>query len=103
MSEKMVDVQCKGRGREARPVFDQPINVSVRLSQCGDIISVNPQHCPFNTGGHGQRCKASHPDQDKVGIGIGCPYSFDYPYACGRPDWTMPSELKDVIAEMSSE
>lgn len=33
--------------------------------------------CKYNTGGHGQRCKASHPDTDKVGEGIICPYSFD--------------------------
>lgn len=37
--------------------------------------------CPYNTGGHGQRCKASHPHSDKFEEGVHCPYSFDLPYA----------------------
>lgn len=44
-----------------------------------DTISSHVK-CPYNTGGHGQRCKASHPEVDKVGDGVLCPYALDIPY-----------------------
>ncbi|MFH0779786.1 MAG: hypothetical protein V1928_02900 [Parcubacteria group bacterium] len=60
--------------------------------------------CPFNTGSHGQRCKASHPsceDHDPNGEKIGCPYSFDYPYAKKyNPNWKPPLGVKKALNEL---
>ena len=57
--------------------------------------------CPHNTGGHGQRCKASHPDVDKVGQGVGCPYSFDYPYVLTFDrSWKPPEEIAEAVELM---
>ncbi|MEK6854931.1 MAG: hypothetical protein AABX73_01795 [Nanoarchaeota archaeon] len=78
-------IQCKGRDANGLEVLTEPVNVNVKIhkSPGSNTISSNVE-CPYNTGGHGQRCKASHPDVDKVGEGVGCPYSFDIPYALER-------------------
>ena len=99
---KSVVIQCRGRGFQGEEVLDNPITVTVELDKSDDMISVGPQACPFNTGGHGQRCKASHPDQDKVGAGVGCPFSFDYPYCAEIRNWTVPSELKAAMQELET-
>lgn len=102
MSQKIVCIQCRGRGPSGEVVLDKPVSVNVSLSQPEPerMISVGPMDCPYNTGGHGQRCKASHPDQDKVGEGVICPFSFDYPYVLEfKPDWTAPAELTAAMAE----
>jgi len=58
-------------------------------------------NCIHNTGGHGDRCKASHPDKDKFGKRIWCPYSFDFPYVLeSNQDWQAPEELKVAVEEM---
>ena len=102
MSQKLVQIQCCGRGPTGETVLQQPVGVTVRLSSPGPgpMISVGPTDCPYNTGGHGQRCKASHPEKDKVGAGVLCPFSFDYPYAQEFPGWTMPTELIPAMAEL---
>ena len=81
-------VQCKGRDIAGEEVLETPVDVTVKIYQnAGDTKSISSMvDCPFLTGGHDQRCKASHPSQDKlwegdVVEGVTCPYSFDIPYA----------------------
>ena len=75
-------IECKGRNKVGDEVLDVPVSVNVRIHKSpGSSMISSRVECPYNTGGHGQRCKASHRDFDKVGEGIGCPYSFDIPYA----------------------
>src|SRR3989344_7912872 len=83
--EQTFPIQCKGRDSLGSEVFQEPVDVKVKIhkSPGSNMISSNVE-CPYNTGGHGQRCKASHPEIDKVGEGVGCPYSFDVPYALER-------------------
>lgn len=99
---KSVVIQCGGRNAEGQAVLEESISVTVELNKIGGMISVGPMDCPFNTGGHGQRCKASHPNQDKVGAGVGCPFSYDYPYASENPNWNMPAELEEVMQELAA-
>lgn len=101
MPEKNVQLNCKGRGNNGEEVLGKAVLVTIRLSQSPGtrLISVGPQDCPYNTGGHGQRCKASHPNHDKVGVGVGCPFSFDFPYVLEVIDgWEPPRELREAIA-----
>ena len=82
--EMVFPIQCRGRDRAKKEVLSEPVAVKVKVSQSiGDEknISIDVE-CPYNTGGHGQRCKALHPKVDKVGKkGVGCPYGLDIPYA----------------------
>ncbi len=75
-------IGCKGRNEVGDEVLDTPVSVNIEIHKGpgSNMISSNVE-CPYNTGGHGQRCKASHPQVDKIGEGVGCPYSFDIPYA----------------------
>ncbi|HLC81273.1 MAG TPA: hypothetical protein VJH68_01325 [Candidatus Nanoarchaeia archaeon] len=87
-------IECKGRNEVGDEVLDTPVSVKVEIhkSSGSNMISSNAE-CPYNTGGHGQRCKASHPDVDKIGEGVGCPYNFDIPYALEtNKDFPRPSE-----------
>ena len=81
--EMAFPIQCHGRDASRKEVLLEPVAVKVRVSQHhGDEKNISLDvECPHNTGGHGQRCKASHPNTDKVGEGVGCPYSVDIPYA----------------------
>ena len=83
--EQTFPIQCKGRNNKGLEVLSVPVDVIVEIhvSPGSNTISSTVK-CPYNTGGHGQRCKASHPNVDKVGDGVGCPYSFDIPYALKR-------------------
>ena len=77
MSDKhFFSVLCHGRDTEGQEVLAHPVDVRVkiRLLEDGKTIAVGVE-CVHNTGGHGERCKASHPGQDKVGEGIRCPYA----------------------------
>lgn len=81
--EQIFPIKCRGRDASGNEVLDDPIEVKVSIHQRfgnGEDISSDVE-CPYNTGGHGQRCKASHPDADKISSGIYCPYSFDIPHA----------------------
>ena len=82
--EQRFPIKCSGRNHKGERILDRPIDVKVVIYQRnGDeqnIFSII-EECPYNTGGHGQRCKASHPEQGKVGDGVICPYSFDIPDA----------------------
>ena len=79
--EQIFPIQCRGRDEQGKEVLKEPIDVKVKIYKspgismiCSDVSS-----CQYNTGGHGQRCKASHPDKDKVGDGVNCPYAVDLP------------------------
>lgn len=80
--EPRFPIECKGRDSRGKEVLDEAVKVEVRVSSLPPgLISLDVMDCPHNTGGHGQRCKASHPETDKVGKGVICPYSVDIPYA----------------------
>ncbi len=76
-------VECKGRDENGSEVLDEALDVEVKIykSPGSSMISSNVDDCPYSAGAHGQRCKASHPNQDKIGKGINCSYSFNIPYA----------------------
>ena len=78
---KTFSLQCRGRNEVREEVLKEPVAVELTVS-CRDARTISLSvKCPHNTGGHGQRCKASHPAIDKVGDGIQCPYAVDLPYA----------------------
>lgn len=79
--EQIFPVECMGRDSNGNEVLAIPERVKVLIakSPCSNTISSTVE-CPYNTGAHGQRCRASHPGQDKVLNGVICPYSFDIPY-----------------------
>jgi hypothetical protein len=73
-------VECRGRDIIGSEVLIEPEEVDVRISQSPDCNTISSSvRCQYNTGGHGERCKASHPGVDKVDEGVRCPYSFDVP------------------------
>lgn len=75
-------IQCRGRNENGHEVLDSPTEVKLKIHQSPDSNNISSiVNCRYNTGGHGQRCKASHPDLDKIGEGITCPYSFDLPFS----------------------
>ncbi len=77
-------ILCKGRDENGNEVLNEAQRVFVRVYQNDSVRTMisSEVDCPYNTGGHGQRCKASHPKGvDKVGDGVNCPYAFDIPYA----------------------
>ena len=100
--KKTVQIQCCGRDSLGQGVLDAPIDVLVDIarSQGSSFISVQPKNCPYNVGGHRQRCAASHPEHHKVGDGISCPFSFDYPYCTRSPGWKMPVEMELPVKEI---
>lgn len=80
--EQIFSVSCSGRDARGNEVLQIPVAVSVRVGQSAGEKNIRVSvECLFNTGGHGQRCRASHPKVDKVGSGVGCPYVLDIPYA----------------------
>lgn len=104
-SVRIVTISCYGRGPGDAPALSVPVEVAVEIRKFfgSRLVSVAPHACPHNTGGHGQRCKASYPSGvDKVDDGISCPYSFDYPYVKEeRFDWTPPREIAAALEEVS--
>ena len=75
-------IECKGRNDVGEEVLNNAINVEVNIGKRPGSSTISSYvECEYNTGGHGQRCKASHSEKDKVGEGVVCPYSFDIPYA----------------------
>ncbi len=88
MAKKMVikqnfPIECYGRDEKGNEVLEEPVEIELEICQgAGTIKGISGDvKCEYNTGGHHQRCKASHPDVDKVGDGVTCPFSFDLPYA----------------------
>ena len=79
---RIFPIECRGRNEKKEEVLETSIEAKVKISKSpGSNILSSIVECQYNTGGHGQRCKASHPEVDKVGEGILCPYAFDIPYA----------------------
>lgn len=79
--EQTFPVECNGRDRKGGGVLTTPVQVRVTVSRSsGTNVLESQVECPYNAGGHGQRCKASHPEQDKVGEGIACAYAFTIPH-----------------------
>ena len=75
-------IKCKGRNEIGDEVLNNSTKVEIEIHKRPGSNTISSYvNCPYNTGGHGQRCKASHPHVDKVGEGVICPYSFDIPYA----------------------
>lgn len=101
----LIRLGCRGRNAQGQEVLAVPAGMVVELRKNPDspaMISANVV-CHFNTGAHGQRCKASHPNQDKVGDGVGCPFSFDYPYAKEQnPHWKPPQEIAKALEELAA-
>lgn len=87
--EQKFPIRCRGQDLLGNDVLKHPVEVTLTIYQrYGDErgISSRVNYCPYNTGGHGQRCKASHPEIDKLIVSgkvldAFCPYSFDLPYA----------------------
>lgn len=78
--ESVCHIRCLGRSAKGTPALHTPVDVKITINQHAETITLSVK-CPHNTGGHGQRCKASHPPGvDKVGQGVTCPYSLDIPY-----------------------
>ncbi len=73
-------LSCWGRNASLEAVLDKPIQILVMVASQGGSLTIAVD-CPHNTGSHGHRCKASHPEVDKVGDGISCPYAIDLPCA----------------------
>lgn len=98
-----VQLKCRGRDAKKKPVLKRSVKVLVDVrgssERTADKIATQIIVCKHNTGGHGQRCKASHPEGvDKVGDGVNCPLSFDWPYVLeGKPNWECPEELKGIF------
>ena len=79
------EIPCKGIDSLGKEFLEEPVIATVTVFQSAETMISSLVDCPYNTGGHGDRCKASHPEIDKIGKeGIGCPYSFDIPHAFDR-------------------
>lgn len=101
-AEIRIRLKCRGRNAEGKPALEKPVNVVVDMvgsnQEALNNIATNIVVCRHNTGGHGHRCKASHPNVNKVGEGVLCPFAFDYPYVTeGNPNWECPEELKSIF------
>src|SRR4030042_1413607 len=73
-------IECKGRDANGKDVLKNPVKALVKIYKrqgSSDLSSI--LECQYNTGGPGHRCKASHPDVDKIGEGVICPYSLATP------------------------
>lgn len=79
--EHTFQLSCKGRDPIGHEVLKKPVEVKVKVYQTPDSNQIKSlvYDCPYNTGGHGERCKASHPGTDSTGRNIRCPYSFIIP------------------------
>ena len=78
-------IECKGRNLLRKDVLSEPVRVLVEIFKSPDSNTISSNvECPYNIGGHGDRCKASHPEVDKKEVGVSCPYSFDIPYAIDK-------------------
>ena len=103
--QKIINIQCFGQNCNGLGTLDKPVEASVKCYQPPGVTDsfFTMVACKYNTGGHGQRCKSSHPaGADKIGDGVLCPYAFDYPHVIeffertGKT-WQMPSEIERAI------
>ena len=76
--EQIFPIKCCGRDNKGEYFLEKSVDVTLTICQRlgnEEIIS-SIVNCPYNAGGHGQRCIVS--DSNKK---VDCPYSFDIPYA----------------------
>jgi hypothetical protein len=70
--------RCHGRDAEGNETLDEPVPVVLEFYQNPLKSSFTSQvQCQFVTGGHAQRCRASHQDYEdcnKHGQKVYCPY-----------------------------
>jgi hypothetical protein len=67
--------ECKGRDAAGQEVLSSAVPVLLYFEQCDSRgVFQTSVKCQYITGGHGQRCFASHPGKEKVGPGVRCPY-----------------------------
>jgi hypothetical protein len=81
MKSLRFSIDCFGVDAAGKDVLEEPLLsliMQVSKRQDSDLVCVDLLDCPYNTGGHGQRCKASHPEVDKLGEGVSCPFSMDF-------------------------
>ena len=100
--EKKYSIECKGRNSKGEETLVDPVPVEVKVYKIPDsnrILSL--VKCPYNTGSHGQRCNASHPELDKDGEGVNCPYSFDIPSDLEKKK--NEKNLEEVLANNAEE
>ena len=77
-------ISCYGRDANGNTVLPEPVQIICNVRQSTEwTISIDVT-CPYSTRGHRERCKASHPETDKIGEGVACPYSLDIPYALDK-------------------
>ena len=71
-------MECLGMDEWGFAVLEKPVEavVSITRRAGGNTLSAIVE-CEYNTGGHGERCKASHPDVDKTDKDVYCPYGLD--------------------------
>lgn len=74
------DIQCRGRDSQGRVALDQPVEAKVWAAQINEEVISLSVDCRHNTGPHGDRCRASHPNTHEIGEGM-CPYAVDFPDA----------------------
>ena len=109
MSQKIVEIRCRGIDKDGVVALQDAILVRIRLIKSpgarSGLISVGPEGCPHNTGDHGQRCKASHPTMNKISDedDVFCPFSFDLPFAReSAKGFTVPRKLRAAVAELEA-
>lgn len=74
MKAVVCQFDCKGRDIDGREVLTDAVPVTLTFEQC-NLTTVVDVKCQYTTGGHGQRCSASHPGQhDLNGEKAYCPY-----------------------------
>ena len=101
--ERKVTAPCHGRAAGGADALQNPVMVEATLYQSPGVTDSFGCYvqCPYNTGGHGERCKASHPEQDKVVPGVSCLHSFFYPQVLEAiPSWVPPTGLAETVEEM---
>ncbi|GEM_PF-6427907 len=98
---KEVAVNCKGRDMYGNEVLAEAIPVTIVLRHqaiSGANIVAEAKNCPHNTGGYGQRCMASDPEEDRFGRSVKCPFSFKYPYILRyKPNWKPPEAIAEAF------
>ncbi len=73
--EQDFPIECKGRSPSGNEVLREAIEVKVKIyKRPGSSIISSEVQCPYNTGAHGEECRASNLHD------AGCPYAFDLPY-----------------------
>lgn len=86
--KQIFPIQCKGRDFSGNEVLTEPVEVEVKVYKSPGSSTISSEvKCPYNTGGHGQRCNIFYlTGVDKTKKDIFCPYAFDVPYTFEKND-----------------